>query len=199
MKRCKVIALIICSVVVVICTAMIIRINIQFPKAEDKSYTIDNPADIDGVIVKPLSYQVCTIDEYSQISSEYSKVKDEKKDKCRIVVLTISIENTTEEVADYTPSFIFVSEELNAFNGAIPIGSGSRHCTLLPHETKEMKLRAYIGASQLDQNNLDIHIEGSLFSADRNGDYYEKAFKKSIVLCDVFYSAINNDTCCFNI
>lgn len=47
MKRCKVIALIICSVVVVICTAMIIRINIQFPKAEDKSYTIDNPADID--------------------------------------------------------------------------------------------------------------------------------------------------------
>ena len=145
MKRCKVIALIICSVVVVICTAMIIRINIQFPKAEDKSYTIDNPADIDGVIVKPLSYQVCTIDEYSQISSEYSKVKDEKKDKCRIVVLTISIENTTEEVADYTPSFIFVSEELNAFNGAIPIGSGSRHCTLLPH----------IGASQLDQNNLD--------------------------------------------
>ena len=141
MKRCKVIALIICSVVVVICTAMIIRINIQFPKAEDKSYTIDNPAD--------------TIDEYSQISSEYSKVKDEKKDKCRIVVLTISIENTTEEVADYTPSFIFVSEELNAFNGAIPIGSGSRHCTLLPHETKEMKLRAYIGASQLDQNNLD--------------------------------------------
>ena len=28
MKRCKVIALIICSVVVVICTAMIIRINI---------------------------------------------------------------------------------------------------------------------------------------------------------------------------
>ena len=148
MKRCKVIALIICSVVVVICTAMIIRINIQFPKAEDKSYTIDNPADIDGVIVKPLSYQVCTID-------EYSKVKDEKKDKCRIVVLTISIENTTEEVADYTPSFIFVSEELNAFNGAIPIGSGSRHCTLLPHETKEMKLRAYIGASQLDQNNLD--------------------------------------------
>ena len=56
MKRCKVIALIICSVVVVICTAMIIRINIQFPKAEDKSYTIDNPADIDGVIVKPLSY-----------------------------------------------------------------------------------------------------------------------------------------------
>ena len=112
MKRCKVIALIICSVVVVICTAMIIRINIQFPKAEDKSYTIDNPADIDGVIVKPLSYQVCTIDEYSQISSEYSKVKDEKKDKCRIVVLTISIENTTEEVADYTPSFIFVSEEL---------------------------------------------------------------------------------------
>ena len=138
MKRCKVIALIICSVVVVICTAMIIRINIQFPKAEDKSYTIDNPADIDGVIVKPLSYQVCTIDEYSQISSEYSKVKDEKK-----------------EVADYTPSFIFVSEELNAFNGAIPIGSGSRHCTLLPHETKEMKLRAYIGASQLEQNNLD--------------------------------------------
>ena len=158
MKRCKVIALIICSVVVVICTAMIIRINIQFPKAEDKSYTIDNPADIDGVIVKPLSYQVCTIDEYSQISSEYSKVKDEKKDKCRIVVLTISIENTTEEVADYTPSFIFVSEELNAFNGAIP-----------------------------------------MFSADRNGDYYEKALKKSIVLCDVFYSAINNDTCCFNI
>ena len=55
-------------------------------------------------------------------------------------------------MADYTPSFIFVSEELNAFNGAIPIGSGSRHCTLLPHETKEMKLRAYIGASQLDQN-----------------------------------------------
>ena len=45
MKRCKVIALIICSIVVVICTAMIIRINIQFPKAEDKSYTIDNPAD----------------------------------------------------------------------------------------------------------------------------------------------------------
>ena len=40
MKRCKVIALIICSIVVVICTAMIIRINIQFPKAEDKSYTI---------------------------------------------------------------------------------------------------------------------------------------------------------------
>ena len=83
MKRCKVIALIICSVVVVICTAMIIRINIQFPKAEDKSYTIDNPADIDGVIVKPLSYQVCTIDEYSQISSEYSKVKDEKKDNIK--------------------------------------------------------------------------------------------------------------------
>lgn len=155
MKRCKVIALIICSVVVVICTAMIIRINIQFPKAEDKSYTIDNPAHIDGVIVKPISYQICTIDEYSKISSEYSKVKDEKKDKCRIVVLTISIENTTEEVADYTPSFIFVSEELNAFNGAIPIGSGSRHCTLLPHETKEMKLQAYIGASQLDEKNLD--------------------------------------------
>ena len=162
MKRCKVIALIICSIVVVICTAMIIRINIQFPKAEDKSYTIDNPADIDGVIVKPLSYQICTIDEYSQISSEYSKVKDEKKDKCRIVVLTISIENTTEEVADYTPSFIFVSEELNAFNGAIPIsgnGTGRRLCACKApwagHETKEMKLRAYIGASQLDQNNLD--------------------------------------------
>ena len=50
MKRCKVIALIICSIVVVICTAMIIRINIQFPKAEDKSYTIDNPAEIDGAI-----------------------------------------------------------------------------------------------------------------------------------------------------
>jgi hypothetical protein len=84
MKRCKVIALIICSIVVVICTAMIIRINIQFPKAEDKSYTIDNPADIDGVIVKPLSYQICTIDEYSQISSEYTNVIVEESSLSRL-------------------------------------------------------------------------------------------------------------------
>lgn len=79
MKRCKVIALIICSVVVVICTAMIIRINIQFPKAEDKSYTIDNPAHIDGVIVKPISYQICTIDEYSKYHQNIPRLKMKRK------------------------------------------------------------------------------------------------------------------------
>ena len=79
MKRCKVIALIICSVVVVICTAMIIRINIQFPKAEDKSYTIDNPADIDGVIVKPLSYQVCTIDDIHKFHQNILRLKMKRK------------------------------------------------------------------------------------------------------------------------
>ena len=44
---------------------------------------------------------------------------------------------------------------IHAFNGVTPIDSGTRHCTLLPHETKEIKLQAYIGPAQLDDKKLD--------------------------------------------
>lgn len=155
MKRCKIIGLIIAGIIVTICIAMIVRINILFPQAEDVSFTVDNPANIDGIIVKPVGYQVCTIQEYSKLSSKYANIREDKIDRSRVVLFTISIENTTEEVADYVPSYIFVSEELNAFNGVTPIDSGTRHCTLLPHETKEIKLQAYIGPAQLDDKKLD--------------------------------------------
>ena len=52
---------------------MIIRINVLYPNAEVISYTKDNPVDINGLEVKPIDYSVYTLDEFSEISSEYDR------------------------------------------------------------------------------------------------------------------------------
>ena len=49
MKYCKIGISIISIIVAAICVIMIVRINKAFPNAEEKSYTKDNPANIEGV------------------------------------------------------------------------------------------------------------------------------------------------------
>ena len=81
-SNCKLIVLCISSIAIVICAVMIIRINVLYPNAEVISYTKDNPVDINGLEVKPIDYSVYTLDEFSEISSEYDRyLKRENKDK----------------------------------------------------------------------------------------------------------------------
>lgn len=154
MRHCKIFFLALCIIIASICFAMIIRINIKFPKAEDISYTLDNPANIEGVIVTPIDYSVWTVDEFSKLSNKYSQLSEERKKKSRVVVLTISVNNTTDEVA-ILPGFVFVAEELNAFNGTFTVNKDMNHSVLLPKEIKEIQLCAYIGPALLDYKKMD--------------------------------------------
>ena len=71
MKRYKWGILTIILVILITCIGMIIRINVLFPNAKVITYTSDNPADLDGLIIKPVNYKVYTMEEYSEISSRY--------------------------------------------------------------------------------------------------------------------------------
>ena len=104
MKRYKWGILTIILVILITCIGMIIRINVLFPNAKVITYTSDNPADLDGLIIKPVNYKVYTMEEYSEISSRYKNIQGEKADKSRVVVLNILLKNTTEDIITYYPS-----------------------------------------------------------------------------------------------
>jgi len=78
MKRYKWGILTIILVILITCIGMIIRINVLFPNAKVITYTSDNPADLDGLIIKPVNYKVYTMEEYSEISSRYKNIQGEK-------------------------------------------------------------------------------------------------------------------------
>ena len=117
MKRYKWGILTIILVILITCIGMIIRINVLFPNAKVITYTSDNPADLDGLIIKPFNYKVYTMEEYSEISSRYKNIQGEKADKSRVVVLNILLKNTTEDIITYYPSGNMVIEKLHARNG----------------------------------------------------------------------------------
>lgn len=110
MKRYKWGILTIILVILITCIGMIIRINVLFPNAKVITYTSDNPADLDGLIIKPVNYKVYTMEEYSEISSRYKNIQGEKADKSRVVVLNILLKNTTEDIITYYPSGNMVIE-----------------------------------------------------------------------------------------
>ena len=133
---------------------MIIRINVLYPNAEVISYTKDNPVDINGLEVKPIDYSVYTLDEFSEISSEYDRyLKRENKDKKRVVVFTLSVRNTTDDIISYSPSFVMVIEELCASNGAFPIinndNPSQQSINVLPGEERQLVLKSMLSTSML--------------------------------------------------
>ena len=151
MKHCKLIVLCISSIAIVICAVMIIRINVLYPNAEVISYTKDNP--------------VYTLDEFSEISSEYDRyLKRENKDKKRVVVFTLSVRNTTDDIISYSPSFVMVIEELCASNGAFPIinndNPSQQSINVLPGEERQLVLKSMLSTSMLKYENFD-KIESS--------------------------------------
>lgn len=165
MKHCKLIVLCISSIAIVICAVMIIRINVLYPNAEVISYTKDNPVDINGLEVKPIDYSVYTLDEFSEISSEYDRyLKRENKDKKRVVVFTLSVRNTTDDIISYSPSFVMVIEELCASNGAFPIinndNPSQQSINVLPGEERQLVLKSMLSTSMLKYENFD-KIESS--------------------------------------
>mgnify|MGYP003216452174 FL=1 len=155
MKYCKIGISIISIIVAAICVIMIVRINKAFPNAEEKSYTKDNPANIEGVELTPVSYNVYTIEEYSKISPTNNFSMNQNSDNSRIIVMTVRLKNTTEEVVNYTPSFVCVIEEINGSNGVTTVSPLMRHVTLLPGESKEVMYQAYMGPNQLNPRNFD--------------------------------------------
>ena len=133
---------------------MIIRINVLYPNAEVISYTKDNPVDINGLEVKPIDYSVYTLDEFSEISSEYDRyLEREDKDKKRVVVFTLSVRNTTDDIISYSPSFVMVIEELCASNGAFPIinndNPSQQSINVLPGEERLLVLKSMLSTSML--------------------------------------------------
>lgn len=156
MKHYKYIIILFCAVIAAICISMIIRVNIAFPKADDITFTKDKPANINGLLVSPIEYKIYTIDEYSEkISSKYDSLTEGKKKNSRVVVLTLSFRNNTDKVIDYMPDYIFVSEELNAHNGATPLDNNSWHVTVLPGEEKKIQLQVYLGPNQLNPRKIN--------------------------------------------
>ncbi len=128
MKRYKWGILTIILVILITCIGMIIRINVLFPNAKVITYTSDNPADLDGLIIKPVNYKVYTMEEYSEISSRYKNIQGEKADKSRVVVLNILLKNTTEDIITYYPSGNMVIEKLHARNGVTLYGTRQDDC-----------------------------------------------------------------------
>ena len=165
MKHCKLIVLCISSIAIVICAVMIIRINVLYPNAEVISYTKDNPVDINGLEVKPIDYSVYTLDEFSEISSEYDRyLEREDKDKKRVVVFALSVRNTTDDIISYSPSFVMVIEELCASNGSFPIinndNPSQQSINVLPGEERQLVLKSMLSTSMLKYENFD-KIESS--------------------------------------
>ena len=142
-------------VILITCIGMIIRINVLFPNAKVITYTSDNPADLDGLIIKPVNYKVYTMEEYSEISSRYKNIQGEKADKSRVVVLNILLKNTTEDIITYYPSGNMVIEKLHARNGVTLQEPDKMTVTVMPGEELEVGLHAYIGPSQLDYKLFD--------------------------------------------
>lgn len=91
MKYCKIGISIISIIVAAICVIMIVRINKAFPNAEENSYTKDNPANIEGVELTPVSYNVYTIEEYSKISPTNNFSMNQNSDNSRIIVMTVRL------------------------------------------------------------------------------------------------------------
>lgn len=131
-----------CIAIAAVCIALIVRVNRAFPNAEEVSYTKDNPADLDGLEITPVNAKVYTLEDYSKISGQYKNV--------RIIVMTVRLRNTTDQVINYAPSFICVVEELNGSNGVQPVSNSMRRITLDPGQTQEVRFQAYMGPNQLN-------------------------------------------------
>ena len=102
---------------------------------------------------------------FSEISSEYDRyLKRENKDKKRVVVFTLSVRNTTDDIISYSPSFVMVIEELCASNGAFPIinndNPSQQSINVLPGEERQLVLKSMLSTSMLKYENFD-KIESS--------------------------------------
>lgn len=139
-----------CIAIAAVCIALIVRVNRAFPNAEEVSYTKDNPADLDGLEITPVNAKVYTLEDYSKISGQYKNVSEEKAKNVRIIVMTVRLRNTTDQVINYVPSFICVVEELNGSNGVQPVSNSMRRITLDPGQTHEVRFQAYMGPNQLN-------------------------------------------------
>ena len=96
---------------------------------------------------------------------EYDRyLKRENKDKKRVVVFTLSVRNTTDDIISYSPSFVMVIEELCASNGAFPIinndNPSQQSINVLPGEERQLVLKSMLSTSMLKYENFD-KIESS--------------------------------------
>ena len=86
------------------------------------------------------------------------------KDKKRVVVFTLSVRNTTDDIISYSPSFVMVIEELCASNGAFPIinndNPSQQSINVLPGEERQLVLKSMLSTSMLKYENFD-KIESS--------------------------------------
>lgn len=147
-----------CIAIAAVCIALIVRVNRAFPNAEEVSYTKDNPADLDGLEITPVNAKVYTLEDYSKISGQYKNVSEEKAKNVRIIVMTVRLRNTTDQVINYVPSFICVVEELNGSNGVQPVSNSMRRITLDPGQTQALlhaldkyKFDAAFGGARRDE------------------------------------------------
>lgn len=92
------------------------------------TYTKDNPALEDGLLITPLKVHVYTVEEYNETFEElsaYSSLSEaelDNKKTWKIAVYTMRYENTTNETLQYYP-FKYNGEAKNShwFNGVQPI------------------------------------------------------------------------------
>lgn len=147
--RIKIITISVLMLILGIYIFMVVRINKAFPNPKEINYTSENPANLDGLEIQPEYYELCSMKEYSEISSEFSYMSEEAAEKSIIVLAKLKLKNTTKDVINYSPNFILSIEELNGKNGALPVDLDDNRMVIMPGEERELLLEAYMGSAQM--------------------------------------------------
>lgn len=158
--RIKIIVAIALVLMLGIYVFMVVKINKAFPNPEEINYTSDNPANFNGLEIRPEYYELCSINEYSEMSSEFSYLSEEQAEKSIIILIKLKLKNTTQDIINYMPDFILNIEELNGKNGTTPVNFNDRRIVIMPGEERELLLEAYMGPSQLKYEKIS-KIESS--------------------------------------
>lgn len=134
------------AVLAVVCGYFIYDVNTRFPDVTViEQYTKDNPAVENGLQITPVDYGVYTYDEYFEAFSESTKswsnsVADDKKERCRIVVLHLRYENLSEQTLVYDAMmYQLVGEKSGLANGVTCDNRPARN-TIEPGEVQEVQL-----------------------------------------------------------
>ena len=138
------VAAVIIIAVAIVCAGMIYDINKRFPAAEVEIHTSDAPLEIDGLILTPGKSQVYTCEAYTKAyegAPGLSGIKEEAKESVRVVVLSMTVDNPTNDSITFRPEFsTFEGLKSCVNNGVIRIWTNAFFITKYLRKCKKNKI-----------------------------------------------------------
>ena len=131
---------------------LIYDINHRFPEPVMYTYTFDNSANEDGLVITPLECRIYTYDNYKNEYGEASAFteKESNSDRTRYIVFKLKFENVSQRSISYeTDTFWMNGEKSGVYNGVLLEEGKKNKSTIQPGETQQFTLSTVVTAPSL--------------------------------------------------